>query len=236
MLGGFRSFRWAKRPRTGPDGMARAGPPPHHQVRWAAEADRPPSGRIPPPVGNATTRRFLPASSPAPHLPPASSPSARTEEAAEASRPARTAHPLSANRSPHLRVALPSAGRSHPHRRRLLRKEQPPCQPRIRAISRSFAPPPPGDARFSPGDRHLRPRILPTPTRTPPPTLPPTAPEQAPMHFIAPNSAPEQSADHESPPLDSIGAVSPEPIVLSRLLPTRNPGHLASPRQLRRSI
>jgi hypothetical protein len=66
---------------------------PHHRVRWAPEADRPPSGRLPPPIGNATTRRFLPASSgSAPPRQPSSS--ARQKGTHRPSRPVRTAHPL----------------------------------------------------------------------------------------------------------------------------------------------
>ena len=169
---------------------------PHHQVRWAAEAVRPPSGRLPPPVGNATSRRFLPASS-VPHLPGQPSSSARQKETHPTSRPVRTAHPLSANCSLHL------DGIS---KRRQVPPPPPPPIPRestlrARDESRDFARFPtaiawrsPNFARRPPPWAHRRPSA---------PTIPHSRP-RSPRADIAPaqRPSPDRIATNHFPPAD----------------------------------
>ena len=81
------------------------------------------------PHGNATPRRFLPASS-VPHLPGSPlPPRARKRPTGPRARcEPLTRYPTTA---PFTSMASPSVGRSHPHRRRLPRKEHPSCQTRI---------------------------------------------------------------------------------------------------------
>src|SRR5690606_30653773 len=124
---------------------------------WAPEADRPPSGRIPPPVGNATSRRFLPASSSGSAPPPGSLLLRETERDPPDLAPG-------ANRSPNYSPPAPNTvdgtserRRFHPRRRRLPREWASPVPSTNRGISRAFPPPSPGEVRIPPGDRHLGP-------------------------------------------------------------------------------
>ena len=148
-----------KRPRSPPHSSS--GPThPHHQVRWAPEADRPPSGRLPPPTGNATTRRCLPAPSArtSPGQPP---PPRDRKRPTEPRARCGTHHPqlrASADRTsppaPFTSMAPPSADGSTPTAAACLAREHPPCQPRIArffALSHHHRA---GEARFSPGHRH----------------------------------------------------------------------------------